>query len=67
MKLVTADTRAKPIGNAPCNTPPMKPRRAFGTISSASVLFDVYSPPMNTPSMKRNAISSTSDQTPQVA
>ena len=67
MKLVTAETMAKPIGKAPCSTPPTKPRRSFGTISSASVLLDVYSPPMNTPSTKRSTINSTSAQTPMLA
>ena len=67
MMVVASDTIANPIGNAPCRMPPTKPRRAFGAISSASVLFEVYSPPMNTPSMKRSPISSTSAQDPTAA
>jgi hypothetical protein len=46
--------------------PPISPRRFFGAISSANVLLDVYSPPMNTPPMNRNAISRISDAIPIV-
>jgi hypothetical protein len=43
------------------------PRRSLGEYSIASGLAAVYSPPTNTPTMKRSAMNRTTDATPHVA
>jgi hypothetical protein len=35
--VLTRETASNPIGKAPWISPPTKPRRSFGTISSASL------------------------------
>ena len=35
--VLTRETAANPIGKAPWISPPTKPRRSFGTVSSASL------------------------------
>ena len=43
------------------------PRSSLAEYSIASGLAAVYSPPTKTPTMKRSAMKSTTDTTPQVA